>query len=281
MSKFAVRRGHQRTGRDGCASGYVNEITVADRYYRLVMSKLKALGHEVLDVTPPEANRILSDSLNYGINMANNWHADYLISCHVNAFEIDQARGCEVICGSQAGIILGQRIVNELMAIGFPSHRGAYLDDRGLAEMREFNGITLICEPFFCDSSADVAVYNSVGDEDIANAIVKGLTGKTIYNINVIKNGWESVNGIWYYYKDGIMVKKGWAKDSNGKWFALGDNGAMIINGWAQDSSKRWFYLGSTGEMVVNGWAQDTHGWCYLGSDGAWDGVYHATKGMS
>lgn len=178
--KIAIRRGHQYTGADGAALGYVNEIDVAERYYKLVIQKLQALGHQVLDVTPPEANRTLADSLNYGIRMANNWGADLFISCHVDAYLTDQARGCEVVCGSQNGIVIGQRIVNELVNLGFPVHRGAYIDDRGLAEIRETNMVACIVEPFFCDDKLDVDIYNKVGDEGISNAIVKAITGQTV-----------------------------------------------------------------------------------------------------
>jgi len=185
MAKYAVRRGHQYTGGDGASSGYLKEIDVADRYHKLVIQKLKSLGHQVLDVTPPEANRSLSDSLNYGINMANNWGADYFVSCHANAFETDVARGCEVVCGSNNGIVIGERIVNEFIKLGFPKHQGAYMDVRGLAEIKGFKGITLICEPAFIDSKLDVAIYNKVGDEGIANAIVLGLTGQEVTPIVV------------------------------------------------------------------------------------------------
>ncbi|MCB2300413.1 SH3 domain-containing protein [Clostridium tagluense] len=189
MSKIAVRRGHQYTGRDGATDGYVKEIDVAERYYKLVMQKFRALGHQVLDVTPSEANRSLSDSLNYGVDMANSWGADYLISCHANAFETDVARGCEVVCGSNNGLIVGQRIVNEFIKLGFQVHQGAYMDVRGLAEIKSFKGITLICEPFFCDSKLDVAIYNRVGADGIANAIVKGLLGQVAHVANNATTG--------------------------------------------------------------------------------------------
>lgn len=227
MSKFAIRGGHQYTGQDGAASGYVKEIDVDRRYYKLVMQKLKALGHEVLDVTPPEANRSLADSLNYGINMANNWGADYFISCHVDAFETDKAKGCEVVCGSQKGIDIGQRIVKEFNNLGFSTHRGAYIDDRGLAETRGFHGTTLICEPFFCDSSADVSIYNQVGDEGIANAIVKGITGQSVANptptkfyvvTNYLPQGQYGLelNGLWYKYFANLGIDR-WYIKSNAK----------------------------------------------------------------
>jgi peptidoglycan hydrolase-like protein with peptidoglycan-binding domain len=40
-----------------------------------------------------------------------------------------------------------------------------------------------IIEPFFVDSKSDVSLYNKVGDEGIANAIVKGITSKSIIGV--------------------------------------------------------------------------------------------------
>lgn len=92
------------------------------------------------------------------------------------------------------------------------------------------------------------------------------------------RNGWYRDNGYWYYYVNGAMAKNTWVKDSSQRWFYLGPDGKMVTNGWAKDSSNRWFYLGSDGAMVTDSWAQDSHGWCYLGKDGAWDKVTHENK---
>ena len=100
----------------------------------------------------------------------------------------------------------------------------------------------------------------------------------TVMSSRYAKNGWDLDRGAWYYYSNGSMAKSTWAKDSSQRWFYLGTTGAMITNGWAKDSSNRWFYLGVDGAMVTDTWAQDSHGWCYLGKDGAWDGVYHTDK---
>ena len=181
--KIAVRRGHQRTGRDGCAEGILNEIDVANAYYVLVMDKLRKLGHEVLDVTPPENNRSLSDSLYYGINKANNWKADLFISCHANnAYNTyDGSIGCEVIYhrNSTKGKEYATKVEKELANLGFNS-RGAKVDVRGLAEINNTNCPCIIVEPFFLEATGDVATYKRVGAEGIANAIVKGIVGKTI-----------------------------------------------------------------------------------------------------
>jgi len=104
---------------------------------------------------------------------------------------------------------------------------------------------------------------------DIKASIINGRTSKT---------GWYLESGYWYYYSNGAMAKNTWSKDSSERWFYLGNTGAMVTDGWAKDSSNRWFFLGSDGAMVINTWAQDSHGWCYLGSTGAWDGIYHTDK---
>lgn len=187
--KIAVRFGHQLTGEDGGAVGIVKETDVNRRYGPKVIEKLKALGHTVINVTPPEAHRTLADSLNYGINLANSNNVDLFVSCHVNAATpTNSPRGCEVVCsGSGKGLEYAKKVVNELSALGF-KNRGAKADERGLAEIRRTSMPCVIIEPFFLDSSADVAIYNKVGDEGIANAIVKGITGKTSNNTAPVVN---------------------------------------------------------------------------------------------
>ena len=181
--KVAIRRGHQYTGQDQGAEGIVKEIDVAEKYYKLAAEGFKSLGYEVLDVTPPEANRTLSDSLIYGINMANNWGADLFVSCHVNNSydSYKGSLGCEVIyaIGSSAGEKYATSVESQLSSLGFKS-RGARADVRGLAELMHTNMPAIIVEPFFVEATNDVGVYNNIGGKAIANAIVKGVTGKDI-----------------------------------------------------------------------------------------------------
>ena len=165
MSKYAIRRCQQRTGRDGCAEDILNEIDVANSYYQYIIERLKSLGHEVLDVTPPEAYRSLSDSLMYGVNMANNWGADYFISCHANSCDrTDNPVGCEVVYlgSSSKGKFLAENVDNSIASLGFKD-RGAKADVRGLCELRNTDMPAIIIEPFFISSQADVDLWNSIG----------------------------------------------------------------------------------------------------------------------
>lgn len=207
--KIAVRRGHQRTGADGCASGLVNEIIVAEDYHNKLISKLKALGHEVLDVTPPEANRTLSNSLWYGIEKANNWKADLFISCHVNnAYNsYNGALGCEVLYykSSSKGKDFAIKIEEQLSALGFKS-RGSKADIRNLSELKNTNCPCVIIEPFFVEATEDVKIYKSVGGEGIANAILKGITGKTVSTPNNMASLNTSCNWLNLDGKTGICI---------------------------------------------------------------------------
>ncbi|GAA0717306.1 hypothetical protein GCM10008905_02820 [Clostridium malenominatum] len=176
--KIAIRRGHQRTGQDIGAQALLKEIDVTDSYYKEVIDILKKLGHEVLDVTPPEANRTVGNSLMYGIDKANKWGANLFISCHANKAynKYEGELGCEVIYypSSKKGKDYAIKIEKELSKLGFKS-RGAKEDKRGLAELRLTNMAAVIIEPFFIEATEDVKLYERIGAKAIAKAIVTGI----------------------------------------------------------------------------------------------------------
>lgn len=191
--KVAIRRGHQRTGGDGCAVGFVNEIEAVEQYMPYIIEELKAKGYEVLDVTPPENNRSLGDSLNYGITKAREFGADLFISCHANAFKTtDNPMGGEVIFPNGDSIARNYAldICNVLKKNGF-INRGAKPDVRGLAEMNGKVGCpAIIIEPFFVDSKADVNNFNWVGGVKLGREIGKALS--VVSNPNKPKPKFES-----------------------------------------------------------------------------------------
>lgn len=98
---------------------------------------------------------------------------------------------------------------------------------------------------------------------------VSNLNLSNSYNIkneNLIKSskeGWINTNGIWYFYKNGIM-QTGWLND-NGIWYYLNENGSMAT-GWYKVYSK-WYYSNSNGVMQT-GWLNDNGTWYYLNSSG-------------
>lgn len=173
--KIAVDFGHG-TGQDRGASGYLNEERVIREYAPLVIAGLQKLGHTVINVTPTQLDLTLGQSLAYRVNVANNAGVDLVVSCHVNAYEEDKARGCEVEYISPTGKVYADRICSELAALGF-TNRGSQ-QRPNLYVLKYTNAIAVLVEPFFCDTKSDCDLYNP---KKIANAIIKGITGQDVY----------------------------------------------------------------------------------------------------
>lgn len=176
--RIAVRRGYQRTGEDLGAIGLLREVDAAEDYYMELIKELKALGHEVLDVTPPEANRSLEDSIQYGVKKANDWGADLYISCQTNNFyyRYKGALGSEVIYykWSNEGKKYAQDILKQLVKIGFRS-RGAKGDAKYLMELANTEMPAIIIKAFFVEASEDIALWRKIGPKGVAEAIARGL----------------------------------------------------------------------------------------------------------
>ncbi len=83
----------------------------------------------------------------------------------------------------------------------------------------------------------------------------KGL----VENEQPAKNGWEKVDGKWYFYIDDV-AQTGWVKDA-GKWYFMDTEGAMQT-GWVKDNNK-WYYLNT---HMVTGWQKVDGQWYYLNS---------------
>ena len=171
--KIALDLGHG-VPYDGGAIGILNEEKVVRGYGPLVISKLQALGHEVLNVTPSTATS-LGNSLSQRTTAANNWGADLFVCCHANSFSAASASGCEVEYLSSGGKIYADKIVNEIAKLGY-LNRGSVLR-KNLYVINHTNMPAVIIEPLFVTNSADCSRYNP---ENIANAIVKGITGQTV-----------------------------------------------------------------------------------------------------
>lgn len=268
MSKYAIRRGHQRTGGDGCAEDILNEIDVVNSYYPYVIEGLQALGHEVLDVTPSEGYRSLSDSLMSGVRTANNWGADYFISCHANCAErTSRPQGCEVIyCeGSTQGRVLAENVDYAIANLGLKD-RGAKKDVRGLCEIKRTYAPSIIIEPFFISSEKDVEIFNSIGAKALGYAIVEGLTGQKISTRTI---GWNhNTKGYWYCTNVdmGYFYRDEW-KCIDGVWYSFDSEGYARHNTWLKDQGS-WFYLTSDCSMARNQWLWVDNECYYFGDSG-------------
>lgn len=178
--KIAVRGGHTElcTG----TRGIIDELTEDRKVKNAVVSKLKALGHNVLDVTPPvNYTSDVGIDLAYGVNKANSWGAELFVSIHFNnAYNsYNGAIGTEVEVYSPFD--KAQSVVNSLASVGF-INRGQKTRT-GLYELKHTNCKSMIIEVCFVEATKDVETYREVGIDGIANAIVKGLTGQTVKNV--------------------------------------------------------------------------------------------------
>lgn len=187
--KIGVRGGHTElcTG----ATGIINELTEDRKVKNFVISKLRALGHTVIDCTPPvNYTSSASKDLAYGTNTCNNNNCELYLSIHFNSADNPAAHGTEVCVYS--AFDTAQRVVDNIAALGF-TNRGQKLYPR-YHDVRYPSCKAMIIECCFVSSVTDTNLYKQVGPEGIANAIVKGVTGQTVISSPTPTNTNSSYN---------------------------------------------------------------------------------------
>ncbi|NMM61298.1 N-acetylmuramoyl-L-alanine amidase [Clostridium sp. P21] len=189
MSKFAIDPGHGDVngslGGDGGAAYYLVEQNCALDIANKVISKLKSLGYEAWNVRPSSAASVI-DSLQRRCDSAAS--ADYLISIHLNA---GGGRGSEVFAMSSAGNTLASKVLSSLVSLGF-INRGVK-DGSGLYVIKHSKPVAILIEVCFVDTQSDANLYNQLGSDTIAGAIVQGLTGREDPNNNMSSDFIKSV----------------------------------------------------------------------------------------
>lgn len=174
--KIAVRGGHcpKVTG----ASALLNELTEDRKVKDAVIKYLKQLGHEVLDVTPPDSTSTTSSDLAYGVNKANNWGADLFVSIHFNKAynSYNGAIGSEVCVYSNHDY--AQRVVNGLGELGF-KNRGQKIR-KELYELKNTSMKAMIVETCFVEATEDVALYKKLGSDAVGKKIAEAIANKKI-----------------------------------------------------------------------------------------------------
>ena len=179
--KIAVRGGH--CPRVPGASKFIDELTEDRKVKESLIKYLKQLGHEVLDVTPPDNTNSSSGDLSNGVNRANLFGADLFLSIHFNkAYDVYNGfLGSEVCVYSPFDI--AQRVVNGLASLGF-KNRGQKVRT-GLYELKHTNMKAMIIEVCFVESVADVGLYKKLGHDLIGKTIAQAIANKNINNSDV------------------------------------------------------------------------------------------------
>ncbi len=168
--KFGIDIGHNCPPDTG-ARGIKFEDNLTLDVGNRVVSKLSALGHQVILCKPNSASTVLQ-SLAQRCNTANANRVDVFVSIHFNAFN-GKANGTEIFAGSETSRRIAKPVLDEIVKLGF-FNRGVKSGSH-LYVVRNTNMPAILVESCFLDSQKDMNLYNP---EALANAIVKGLTGR-------------------------------------------------------------------------------------------------------
>ena len=168
--KFGIDSGHNCPPDTG-ARGIKFEDNLTLDVGNRVIAKLRALGNEVVVCRPSSANTV-RDSLSKRCSTANATKVDIFVSIHFNAFN-KQANGTEVFATSDRGRKIAKPVLDEIIKLGF-FNRGVKSGSH-LFVLKNTDMPAILIECCFLDSQKDMNLFNP---EAMANAIVKGLTGK-------------------------------------------------------------------------------------------------------
>ena len=255
--KFGIDLGHG-VGMDRGAVGNIAEETIINKVGTKVISKLKSLGHTVIQLRPSSAYSV-NNSLIQRYTKANDNNVDLCVSIHANA---GGGVGTEVFTYNAKEVKQARAVLNNIVALGF-RNRGIK-DGSGLAMVKRPKATAMLIEICFIDTS-DSDLYNSIGAESIANAIVTGLTGQAVCNGEWLKGTTPGNTSKWWYkHPDGSYTKNNWEK-INGEWYFFDEEGWMVT-GWLQSPySGKWYYMYyDTGTMAhdteINGYKIDSNG---------------------
>lgn len=239
--KFGIDLGHG-VGQDRGAVGNIAEETIINNVGGLVISKLKALGHNVVELRPDSASSV-SDSLFQRYSKADRYNVDMCVSIHANA---GGGVGTEVFTYNAKEVPQARAVLNNICSLGF-RNRGIK-DGSNLAMVKRPKATAILIEICFVDSS-DSDLYNSIGAEKIANAIVSGLT-RQVVNVPVGDQWIKDNVGLWYKHADGSYTKSDWEK-IDGEWYYFDERGYAYQNRWLKDNGK-WYYFKDNCKMAHN-----------------------------
>ena len=158
---------------DSGATGIRKEDDLTMEIGTRVISKLRALGHQVVDCKPSSSTASsVTSSLQQRCDKANSNRVDTYVAIHFNKFN-GEANGTEVFAASDAGRRIAKSVLDSIVKVGF-FNRGVK-DGSNLYVIRNTNMPAILIECCFCDSKKDMSLYNP---DTLSDAIVRGLTGQ-------------------------------------------------------------------------------------------------------
>lgn len=121
---------------------------------------------------------------------------------------------------------------------------------------------------YWYESAAGWQFYNNAGALYVNTWIYVGGHWYWIDQNGIMAQGWQQINGQFYYLTpgNGAMVT-GWIQ-ATGQWYYTDANGARVT-GW-QFINNYWYYFGQDGIMLANTTTPDGY---HVDANGAWDSV--------
>ena len=176
--RYGIDIGHNAPPDTGAMSGYEDELN--KELGLKVAAGLASLNHNAIIVNPGTRVWSVGHSLRMRCDNANAEKCDRFVSFHFNAFNT-RAFGTEVYYLSQAGYRMAKPVVDEICNLKVGRFQ---MFNRGAKKTSYFqvlnntNMPAILIETAFCDNPQDMKTYNAIGSDEVAKAIIRGLTGK-------------------------------------------------------------------------------------------------------
>lgn len=163
------------TSADGRPFGGILEYAYNKNIVNRVADYLREARHTVDVLICPELEFSRStDEKTYKLSRVNNGGYDLAVELHLNASNLHNARGCEVLYKTESGRKIAQQVQNRLATVfknrGIQKRTNLYM-------LNSTRPTTIMLETFFCDSSADCDLAEKT---DVARLIAEGIHGGQI-----------------------------------------------------------------------------------------------------
>ncbi|MDP4094886.1 MAG: N-acetylmuramoyl-L-alanine amidase [Bacillota bacterium] len=170
MERIAIDCGHN-VEHDTGAVGIKVEDNLTLAVGSKVITYMKQLGYKVVDCTPKSASS-QTQALSLRVIAAGTFRAEFFLSIHFNS---GGGHGVEAYAISTEGMRMAGLLCNAIANLGF-ANRGVK-DGSHLYVVRNTSMPAVLLEVAFVDSQSDMALYDSLGPDKIAQAIVTTITG--------------------------------------------------------------------------------------------------------
>lgn len=170
--RIGINCGHTKSGAGYGAVGLIKESEHTRLVGYALMDKFRNANVEVVDCTIDSANT-QNEYLAAAVALANRQDLDWFVSIHFNASAAHTGQGVEVYTYKGRQYDDALEVCQNISQLGF-KNRGVK-SGSGLYVVKHTKAKAMLIEVCFCDNESDVALYNKVGYDAIAQAIFNAL----------------------------------------------------------------------------------------------------------